>query len=180
MSGVCVSICICGWILGWVLLTTGDCLLGPGPPGSVGPLLGGGEPLGPRALARLTLHCGSLMTPLRGSTLLFSEWGLQLSLQGSSWDSRALGVSGCLGPGFPLNLLQVLGSRAAVSHTHYSTIRHLHGGSLWIQALTHSQVGALSAFSLPPFFPLLVLLLTFSPTNLFFVVLLFFLSNPHG
>ncbi len=46
--------------------------------------------------------------------------------------------SGCLGPGsFPC-LLQALRDGAVVPHTH--TSKHLHGGTLWTQARSHTQV----------------------------------------
>ncbi len=57
--------------------------------------------------------------PPSGSPLPFSGWRPRLSLRWFSWGSRALGVSGCLGPGsFPC-LLHALRDGAVVPHTHY-------------------------------------------------------------
>ncbi len=57
--------------------------------------------------------------PPSGSPLPFSGWRPRLSLRLFSWGSRALGVSGCLGPGsFPC-LLHALRDGAVVPHTHY-------------------------------------------------------------
>ncbi len=57
--------------------------------------------------------------PPSGSPPPFSGWRPRLSLRWFSWGSRALGVSGCLGPGsFPC-LLHALRDGAVVPHTHY-------------------------------------------------------------
>ncbi len=100
--------------------------------------IGGGGPLGLRAQGPVRpgmvgcrwslracrhgtlgrLHCGCRRSP-SGSPLPFSGWRPRLSLRWFSWGSRALGVSGCLGPGsFPC-LLHALRDGAVVPHTHY-------------------------------------------------------------
>ncbi len=91
---------------------------GPGP----GPPWGGRlqvEPAGlpPRHPGAPTLWLSEV--PPSGSPLPFSGWRPRLSLRWFSWGSRALGVSGCLGPGsFPC-LLHALWDGAVVPHTHY-------------------------------------------------------------
>ncbi len=54
-----------------------------------------------------------------------------------SWGSRALGVSGCLGPGSFHACFMPCGM-GLLFPTH--TIKHLHGGTLWTQARSHTQV----------------------------------------
>ncbi len=119
--------------------TLGGRLAGPGPTGLAGPRLWGGGPLGLRAQGPVRpgvvdcrwslracrhgtlgrLHCGCRRVPPSGSPLPFSGWRPRLSLRWFSWGSRALGVSGCLGPGsFPC-LLHALRDGAVVPHTHY-------------------------------------------------------------
>ncbi len=119
--------------------TLGGRLAGPGPTGLAGPRLWGGGPLGLRAQGPVrpgvvdcrwslracrhgTLGAPTLWlseVPPSGSPLPFSGWRPRLSLRWFSWGSRALGVSGCLGPGsFPC-LLHALRDGAVVPHTHY-------------------------------------------------------------
>ncbi len=75
--------------------------------------------------------------PPSGSPPPFSGWRPRLSLRWFSWGSRALGVSGCLGPGsFPCLLMPC--GMGLLFPTH--TIKHLHGGTLWTQARSHTQV----------------------------------------
>ncbi len=116
----------------------GGRLAGPGPTGLAGPDCGVGglwvsgprarsalggrlpvEPAGlpPRHPGAPTLWLSEV--PPSGSPLPFSGWRPRLSLRWFSWGSRALGVSGCLGPGsFPC-LLHALQDGAVVPHTHY-------------------------------------------------------------
>ncbi len=118
--------------------TLGGRLAGPGPTGLAGPRLWGGGPLGLRAQGPVRPGmvgcggaCGLAATapwgaytvavggPPSGSPPPFSGWRPRLSLRWFSWGSRALGVSGCLGPGsFPC-LLHALRDGAVVPHTHY-------------------------------------------------------------
>ncbi len=89
---------------------------GPGPPWGVDCRV---EPAGlpPRHPGAPTLWLSEV--PPSGSPLPFSGWRPRLSLRWFSWGSRALGVSGCLGPGsFPC-LLHALRDGAVVPHTHY-------------------------------------------------------------
>ncbi len=101
--------------------TLGGRLAGPGPTGLAGPRLWGGGPLGLRAQGpvrpgmvgcRWSLRLAATApwaptlwlseVPPSGPPLPFSVWRPRLSLRWFSWGSRALGVSGCLGPGsFP-------------------------------------------------------------------------------
>ncbi len=118
--------------------TLGGRLAGPGPTGLAGPDCGVGGlwVSGPRARSALGWSaaggaCGLAATapwgaytvavggPAFGSPPPFSGWRPRLSLRWFSWGSRALGVSGCLGPGsFPC-LLHALRDGAVVPHTHY-------------------------------------------------------------
>ncbi len=89
---------------------------GPGPPwdGRL-PVEPAGLP--PRHPGAPTLWLSEV--PPSGPPLPFSGWRPRLSLRWFSWGSRALGVSGCLGPGsFPC-LLHALRDGAVVPHTHY-------------------------------------------------------------
>ncbi len=89
---------------------------GPGPPwdGRL-PVEPAGLP--PRHPGAPTLWLSEV--PPSGSPPPFSGWRPRLSLRWFSWGSRALGVSGCLGPGsFPC-LLHALRDGAVVPHTHY-------------------------------------------------------------
>ncbi len=91
---------------------------GPGP----GPPWGGRLPVEPAGLPPRHPGAPTLWlseVPPSGSPLPFSGWRPRLSLRWFSWGSRALGVSGCLGPGsFPC-LLHALRDGAVVPHTHY-------------------------------------------------------------
>ncbi len=91
---------------------------GPGP----GPPWGGRLPVEPAGLPPRRPGAPTLWlseVPPLGSPLPFSGWRPRLSLRWFSWGSRALGVSGCLGPGsFPC-LLHALRDGAVVPHTHY-------------------------------------------------------------
>ncbi len=118
--------------------TLGGRLAGPGPTGLAGPRLWGGGPLGLRAQGPVRPGwstaggaCGLAATapwgaytvavggPAFGLSSALSGWRPGLSLRWFSWGSRALGVSGCLGPGsFPC-LLHALRDGAVVPHTHY-------------------------------------------------------------
>ncbi len=126
--------------------TLGGRLAGPGPTGLAGPRLWGGGPLGLRAQGpvrpggRLPVEPAGLPprhpgaptlwlseVPPSGSPLPFSGWRPRLSLRWFSWGSRALGVSGCLGPGsFPACFMPC--GMGLLFPTH--TIKHLHGGTL--------------------------------------------------
>ncbi len=75
--------------------------------------------------------------PPSGSPPPFSGWRPRLSLRWFSWGSRALGVSGCLGPGLFHACFMPCGM-GLLFPTH--TIKHLHGGTLWTQARSHTQV----------------------------------------
>ncbi len=89
---------------------------GPGP----GPPWGGRLPVEPAGLPPRHPGAPTLWlseVPPSGSPLPFSGWRPRLSLRWFSWGSRALGVSGCLGPGsFPC-LLHALRDGAVVPHT---------------------------------------------------------------
>ncbi len=76
--------------------------------------------------------------PPSGSLRPFLGGGRGLSLRWFSWGSRALGVSGCLGPGSFLMPASCPCGMGLLFPTH--TIKHLHGGTLWTQARSHTQV----------------------------------------
>ncbi len=110
---------------------------GPGP----GPPWGGRLPVEPAGLPPRHPGAPTLWlseVPPSGSPLPFSGWRPRLSLRWFSWGSRALGVSGCLGPGLFRACFMPCGMGLLFPHTHY---KHLHGGTLWNTcALTHTSV----------------------------------------
>ncbi len=136
--------------------TLGGRLAGPGPTGLAGPDWGWGafgspgpgpglpwcgrlpvEPAGlpPRHPGASALWL-SEVTP-SGSPLPFSGWRPRLSLRWFSWGSRVLGGPRMFGARIFPCLLHALRDGAVVP-TH--TIKHLHGGTLWTQARSHTQV----------------------------------------
>ncbi len=137
--------------------TFGGRLAGPGPTGLAGPRLGGGGPLGLRAQGPVLPWCGRLpvepaglpprhpgastlwlseVTP-SGSPLPFSGWRPRLSLRWFSWGSRVLGAPDVWGPDLFHACFMPCGM-GLLFPTH--TIKHLHGGTLWTQARSHTQV----------------------------------------
>ncbi len=116
---------------------------GPGP----GPPWGGRLPVEPAGLPPRHPGAPKLWlseVPPSGSPLPFSGWRPRLSLRWFSWGSRALGISGCLGPGSfsvpasclagwgccsPHTLLNIYMEEPYEhkrAHTHKCTLKHSH------------------------------------------------------
>ncbi len=83
------------------------------------------------------LHCGCRRSHLRALLCPFLGGGCGCPCGGSPGGPVSWGAPGCLGPGsFPC-LLHAL-RMGLLFPTH--TIKHLHGGTLWTQARSHTQV----------------------------------------
>ncbi len=137
--------------------TLGGRLAGPGPTGLAGPRLWGGGPLGLRAQGPVRpgmvgcrwslracrhgtlgrLHCGCRRSRLRALLRPFLGGGRGCPCGGSPggpvpWGSLDVGARGLFHACFmPCGM-------GLLFPTH--TIKHLHGGTLWTQARSHTQV----------------------------------------
>ncbi len=83
------------------------------------------------------LHCGCRRSRLRALLCPFLGGGRGCPCGGFSWGSRALGSLDVWGPGLFHACFMPCGM-GLLFPTH--TIKHLHGGTLWTQARSHTQV----------------------------------------
>ncbi len=137
--------------------TLGGRLAGPGPTGLAGPRLWGGGPLGLRAQGPVRsgvvdcrwslracrhgtlgrLHCGCRRSRLRALLCPFLGGGRGCPCGGSPGGPVPWGSLDVWGPGLFRACFMPCGM-GLLFPTH--TIKHLHGGTLWTQARSHTQV----------------------------------------
>ncbi len=137
--------------------TLGGRLAGPGPTGLAGPRLWGGGPLGLRAQGPVRpgmvgcrwslracrhgtlgrLHCGCRRSRLRALLRPFLGGGRGCPCGGSPGGPVPWGSLDVWGPGLFHACFMPCGM-GLLFPTH--TIKHLHGGTLWTQARSHTQV----------------------------------------
>ncbi len=137
--------------------TLGGRLAGPGPTGLAGPRLWGGGPLGLRAQGPVRpgvvdcrwslracrhgtlgrLHCGCRRSRLRALLCPFLGGGRGCPCGGSPGGPVPWGSLDVWGPGLFRACFMPCGM-GLLFPTH--TIKHLHGGTLWTHARSHTQV----------------------------------------